>query len=209
VGVARNAKLRALVDGADGVGACYVPLAQSPARSVTLAIRTAGEPRAALAVLRREVVALDHELPVFAVQTMNERVHQELGGRRVPMVLALAFGGVALFLAAVGIYGVLAYQVAQRQREIGIRMALGGTQAAIGRLVLVDSARLVGAGLALGVLGALGVGPAMRGLLYGVRPLDARVFVGIAFVLLAVARAAALLPARRAERVNPSTALSD
>ena len=209
VGVVRNATLRALVGGAPAVGTCYVPLAQSPARTLTMAIKTAGDPLTVLGGLRREVAALDPELPVFEVRTMNERVHKELGPRRVPMILALVFGGVSLFLAAVGIYGVLAYQVAQRQREIGIRMALGGTKAAIGRLVLADSARLVGVGLTLGIVGALGLGPAMRGLLYGVQPLDAGIFAAIALVLFTVALAAALLPARRAQRVNPSTALSD
>lgn len=209
VGVVRNAKLTALVDDAPRVGTVYRPLAQSPDRVVSLALKTSGEPRSVLGTLRREVASLDPELPVFEVETMQERLHTELGARRIPMVLALVFGGVALFLAAVGIYGVLAYQVAQRRREIGIRMALGGTAAAIGRLVLLDSARLVGTGLALGLLAALGLTPLLRGLLFGVQPLDAAVFAGTAGLLLAVAFAAALIPARRARRVDAVAALSD
>ncbi len=209
VGVVRNAKLRAMIDDRPRIGTVYIPMAQEPARTFGLALRTAGEPEALTADLRRAVATLDPELPVFGLRTMASRVHDELGGRRVPMLLALVFGGVALFLAAIGIYGVLAYQVAQRTREIGIRMALGGTARAMARLVLGESARLVVAGLLVGVVGALIASPALRGLLYGVQPLDAGVFSTVALVLLAVALAAALLPARRAQRIDPAAALGD
>jgi predicted permease len=209
VGVVRDAKLRALVDVRPRVGACYRPLLQSPERTLALTLKTSGDPQALIASVRGAVATLDPELPVFDVRTMRQRVNDELGGRRVPMLLTVLFGTVALFLAALGIYGVLAYQVAQRTREIGIRMALGGTARAIGRLVLAESARLVGIGLATGALGAVAAGPLLRGLLFGVGPLDPRVYGAVAILLLAVAMFAALLPMRRAARVDPAVALAD
>ena len=125
------------------------------------------------------------------------------------MLLALVFAGVALLLAGVGIYGVLAYQVGQRTREIGIRMALGSTARAISVLVVREGLWMVGLGLGLGLLGALLSGRAMENLLFGVEPLDGRVIVAVALLLAAVALAAALGPARRARRVDPATALND
>ena len=129
--------------------------------------------------------------------------------RRVPMLVGIAFGAVALFLAAVGIYGVLAYQVAQRRREIGIRMALGSTATDILGLVIRDGMQITGIGLALGVVGMLALTRAMRGLLYGVQPLDPIVIGLVAIILTTVAAVATLVPARRAAAVSPMAALVD
>jgi ABC-type antimicrobial peptide transport system permease subunit len=125
------------------------------------------------------------------------------------MLIGMAFGVVALFLAAVGIYGVLAYQVSQRRREIGIRMALGSTAADILGLVIRDGMRITGVGLAVGVVGMLALTRAMRGLLYGVQPLDPIVIGMVAIVLTGVAIVATLVPARRAADVSPMAALTE
>ncbi len=209
VGIVRDVKLRALVATDDRLGTCYTPLAQVPERGSSVVLRTAGDPHNVAAPLRRAIATLDPELPVFGMKTMNERLQETLVARRLPMLLAVAFGAVALLLAAIGIYGVLAYQVAQRTREIGIRMALGGTARSISTLILSESARMVGLGLAVGAAGALAAGHAIRGLLFGIEPTDARVVLCVALLLGAVALAAAFLPARRAQAVDPASALSE
>jgi ABC-type antimicrobial peptide transport system permease subunit len=124
------------------------------------------------------------------------------------MMLALSFGGVALFLSAIGIYGVLAYGVSQRRREIGVRMALGSTPREVFGLVLGDGVKIVGIGLAVGLAGALLAGRAMASLLYGVRPADPMVLLVIAGTLAVVALLASVIPARRAAKVSPLVALS-
>jgi ABC-type antimicrobial peptide transport system permease subunit len=146
---------------------------------------------------------------VFNIQTMDDRLGSALVPRRVPMLIGMAFGLVALFLAAVGIYGVLAYQVSQRRREIGIRMALGSPSGTILTLVVRDGLRITAIGLAVGLVGLVGLTRAIRGLLYGVRPADPVVIAGVALTLAVVALIATLIPARRAARVSPMAALND
>jgi predicted permease len=208
IGVVESVKLRGLVEGDGRFGAYYVPYAQSPERYFALAVRADGDPLALTAALRRVVSGLDPELPLFGVKTMNERTDEALVSRRLPMLLALGFAAVALFLSAVGVYGVLAYQVAQRTREIGIRMALGGTQRAISRLVLAESGRMLALGLVLGLAGAFLAGRAMRNLLYSVQPANPAVLATVAAVLAGVALVAALVPAHRAQRIDPAVALA-
>jgi ABC-type antimicrobial peptide transport system permease subunit len=154
------------------------------------------------------VASIDPEIPLFDVKTMEERTAAALVSRRVPMFLALGFAAVALFLSAVGVYGVLAYQVAQRQREIGIRMALGGTRQAITGLVLAESGRMFALGLGLGLVGVFAAGRGLRSLLYEVQPADPAVLAAVALVLGAVALTAALIPAQRAQHVDPAVALA-
>jgi ABC-type antimicrobial peptide transport system permease subunit len=139
---------------------------------------------------------------------MDERTDLTLVSRRVPMFLVVGFAAVALFLSAVGVYGVLAQQVAQRQREIGIRMALGGTRKAISLLVLAESGRMFALGLGLGLAGAFAAGRSLRSLLYGVQPADPAVLAAVALVLGAVALTAAVIPAQRAQDVDPAVALA-
>jgi ABC-type antimicrobial peptide transport system permease subunit len=134
-------------------------------------------------------------------------VNDSLGGRRIPFVLAGIFAGVALLLAAVGIYGVLAYSVAQRRREIGVRMALGAQPDQILRQFLGLGVRLLAIGLPLGLIGAWLVGRAMTGLLFGIGPANPVVLSGTAVILATAAMLACLLPARRAARVDPMVAL--
>jgi putative ABC transport system permease protein len=132
-----------------------------------------------------------------------------LVGRRVPMLLAIAFAGVALFLSAIGVYGVLAYQVAQRRREIGIRMALGSTTREVFSLVLRDGLKIAATGLAAGLLGTYFVGRALESQLFEVASMDPTVIGMVVALLTVVALTATLIPARRASRVNPLTALSE
>jgi predicted permease len=209
VGVIRNIRLNELTPREAPVGSYYFPYRQATASSFVLAVRAERNTEALAGAVRSAVTSIDREVPVFGVQTMESRLDHALVPRRVPMLIGMAFGVVALFLAAVGIYGVLAYQVSQRRREIGIRMALGSTAADILGLVIRDGMRITGVGLAVGVVGMLAVTRAMAGLLYGVRPLDPIVIALVAVILTAVAVVATLVPARRAAGVSPMAALTD
>ena len=157
--------------------------------------------------LRAAIHAFDAELPLFDVRTMAERIDGSLVSRRVPLQLIGLFSALALLLAAVGIYGVLAFAVAQRTGEFGVRMAIGANAAKIERQVLGDGARLVGTGLAIGIAGALALGFALRSQLFGIAAIDPPSLAAVVALLAAVALAACWLPARRAARVSPMTAL--
>jgi len=209
VGVVENVRLDGLVDGPGfrTVGAYYMPMAQSPVRTITLAVRTALEPTAVTGALRAEIATIDAELPLYAVRTMDERVDLSLVDRRTPMVLALGFAAVALFLAAIGIYGVLAYQVSQRTREIGIRIALGAATSSIFRMVLREGATIVFVGAALGLAGAFLLRQTLQSQLYEVGAMDPVVIAGVAGLLIVVALLAILLPARRAAGTDAVHAL--
>ena len=139
---------------------------------------------------------------------MNERIDVSVVDRRTPMILALSFAGVALFLAAIGIYGVLAYQVNQRSREIGIRMALGAATSTIFAIVLREGAAMVLAGTVIGLAGAFLLRQTLQSQLYEIGAMDPRVILTVATVLVVVALAAILLPARRAAQTDPVNALT-
>ncbi|MBP1601057.1 MAG: hypothetical protein H6Q06_1208 [Acidobacteria bacterium] len=207
VGVVGSVKLRALVDPDERVGAYFFPYRQDPRSSPTFVLRTAGEPSALVSALRKAIVEVDPGLPLHDVRTMQERIDESLIARKSPMLLAIAFGLVALFLAGVGIYGVLAYTVAQRTREIGIRMALGSTTERIFRLIAREGFMLLGIGFALGLAGTLALARYVESLLFGVRPVDPYVLAGVAGILALAAAIACVLPARRAARVDPVVAL--
>jgi ABC-type antimicrobial peptide transport system permease subunit len=183
----------------------YLPL-QEPL-DLVVALRTRQAPEAAGAALREAVRQLDPGLPVTDVKTMETRIRDSVSGRRIPFLLAGIFAGVAAVLVAVGIYGVLAYSVAQRRREIGVRMALGARPEQILRQFLGLGASLLATGIPLGLVGAALVGRAMAGLLFGIGPANLFVLAGTAVVLAAIALLACLLPARRAARVSPAEAL--
>jgi predicted permease len=209
VGVVNTVRVRTLSGEGERLGAVYYPMTQSPSRTLALAVRSSTEPATLTAAIRAEVKRLDAELPLSNVRTMTERRDQVMETRRTPLVLAVVFGAVALFLAAIGLYGVLAYQVAQRRREIGIRMALGGQAAAIVRLVLGEGLAMVGAGGLLGVAGILAMGRVLENQLFGVRPSDPLIIAGIVCVVGLVALGACLVPARRAAAIDPVRALND
>jgi ABC-type antimicrobial peptide transport system permease subunit len=154
-------------------------------------------------------VSLDPELPVFDARTMDERAESALVGHRSPALLTLAFGGVALLLSAVGLYGVLAYLVAQRSREIAIRIAIGSSAGGVFSLVFREGAALVGSGLLLGALATLFLRRSVDSLLFGVRATDPLVIGAAVSVLVAVALLACALPARRATRIDPVAVLAE
>jgi predicted permease len=209
VGVVGDVKMKGLIEGEGArVGAYYIPFAQGPQSNIGLAVRTTGNPADLTDAVQRAAVSVDPELKSFDVFPLTERVEKSLNQRRTPMLLALAFGLTALLLASVGIYGVLAYQVAQRTREIGIRMALGSDRAGIVGLVLREGAALVGAGLAAGAFGAVLLRTVIRSQLYGVGAFDPFVMLTVVGVLALAALAACLGPARLAARVSPVVALS-
>jgi predicted permease len=209
VGVVRTVELFGPAAARQSVGAYYFPYAQAPARGLTLVARTAGAPGAIGSAVQRETAALDPELPFYGIKSMSERLDDSLVSRRTPMVLAVFFGIVALVLAVVGIYGVLAYQVTQREREIGIRIALGSEPRRIVGLVLREGAMMVVIGFAGGIAGAAAVRGMIASQLYGIGPLDPVVLASVAAALGLAAAIACAVPARRAARVNPLVALAD
>lgn len=170
-------------------------------------IDTAGDATMLAAAARTTVREIDPELPVYDVSTLKNRLGDSLGRRRVAMWLVLAFGGLALLLSAVGVYGVLEYDVSQRRHEIGIRMALGASRGRVLQMVIGSGVSLTLAGVCVGVVIAAIAARAASGLLFGVSPYDPLTYLGLAAVLIATAIGAAYLPARRATAVDPMAAL--
>jgi putative ABC transport system permease protein len=187
----------------------YYPITQVQRPMMSLMLKTAIEPETVVAQVRAAVQRLDPEQPLANVRTMEQWMAQSLETRRAPMMLFAAFGLVALVLAAIGTYGVLAFGVAQRGRELGIRQALGADQRAILSLVLSQGLRRAGAGIVLGGAAALALGRLLQSQLVGVTPRDTGVLAGATILLLAVSVAACYLPARRAMRLDPADALRD
>lgn len=185
----------------------YYPVRQLPMSGMGIVLKTDRDPRSLVSELRAAVASIDPEQPFADVKTMDEWVAQSLEGRRTPTVLLALFGTVALILAAMGIYGVLAYGVAQRERELGIRQALGADRPDILTLVLKEGLRTAGLGLLIGLVASAALTRYLSGLLFGVSALDPIVFLVVTLVLLAVAVAACYFPARRATGVDPVVAL--
>ncbi|MGI9114588.1 MAG: ABC transporter permease [Chthoniobacterales bacterium] len=190
-----------------GTMALYVPQLQMPQSNMTLVVRTRIEPGSMADAIRREILAIDPEQAVFNVATMKEIVADSISLRRLSMFLLAGFAALALLLAAIGIYGVLAQTVAQRTHEIGIRMALGAQMRDVLKLILGHGMALAGIGIVAGVLGALGVTRLIANLLFGVAATDPSTFLAISLLLGAVAFLACYLPARRAALVQPMEAL--
>ncbi len=185
----------------------YLPVLQNPGYAMAVYVRTEGNPAALTQAVRQQVQAVDPNLPLFGEQTMDDLVATSLAQRRFAMQVIGLFGLLALFLAGVGIYGVMAYSVTQRTREIGIRLALGASAGSILRWLLSQGMRLTLIGAAVGVLGALAVTRLLRGLLFGVAPTDVVTYAGLTLLLAAVALLACYIPARRATKVDPLVAL--
>jgi len=191
----------------DTIPELYVPYQQLPEANMSLVVRTAGAPENMTRAVVGAVRSVDPDQPVFQVRTMNEIMNSSLGVRNFSTVLLGVFAAVAIFLAAIGIYGVMSYYVTQRSREIGIRMALGAQQGDILRLILLRGLILSAIGISVGVLLALTATRLMSSLLYSVAPLDPAIFAAAAATLLGVGLAACWLPATRATRVNPVATL--
>ena len=186
-------------------GTMYVPYAGE--KNVMIALRTLDDPVSLGVALAKIVKEADPDLELHDVSLMENRVGKSLSGRWVAVSLGGVFAGLALILASIGIYGVLAYTVTQRRREIGVRMALGAQPHQILRMILSFGARLLAIGLPLGVLGTLFLGKSMGSFLYGVRPSSLGVFLSVASLLSLAATAACVIPAKRAAKVSPSEAL--
>jgi predicted permease len=185
----------------------YIPSRQDHWGGAAVVVRTSGDPMGLLPAVRRELKALDPTLPVVEPRTMEDVQSARLADRRLPMQLMSAFAALALALAAVGVYGVMAYSVASRTREIGVRVALGAQPASVFAMVLRQGLGAALVGLAVGLAGAYALGGLLTKLLYGVSPRDVLTFGVVAGTLIAVTVAACLIPARRAVRVDPLHAL--
>ena len=205
VGVVGDVRQNALND--DPYPQLFLPLAQTPQRAMLLLARTTGNPSALSGPIRHAVTALDPDLPVSDIRTLDERLDQSIAQPRVSMMLLAIFALMALVLAAVGIYGVLSYTVTQRTRELGIRMALGAESNSVMRLVVGQAMVPALIGVGLGLAGAWGATRLMSSLLFGVSATDPVTFIVVALFLLAVALLSSWVPARRATRVDPLIAL--
>jgi predicted permease len=208
VGVVKEVQLEDLAGRSNSAGAYYLPAAQTAPRALTFAIRTAIDPSAVQRSLRAEMKNIDPALPLSNVQTMNEYVETSLMSRKAAMTLTICFGVLSLFLAAVGVYGVLAYLVTQRSREIGIRIALGCTTGGIFKLVLLEGLLLVAAGIALGLAGTAALHRALTSQIYGLNVMDPIVIAIVTIILGIIALAACSLPARRATQLHPASVLN-
>jgi putative ABC transport system permease protein len=205
VGVVRDSKYSELTEQSRRM--MFLPLAQSYRQEMRLHVRTAQDPTAMAVAIRQQVLKLDASLPVYNIKTLEEQKVRSLYTARLAATLLSVFGGLALLLASIGLYGVMAYVVGQRRREIGVRLALGAQQRDVFRIVIKEGMTLVAAGLALGVAVAVAGTRLLTTFLYGIEPTDATTFIGIALLLMAVALAANYLPARRAARTDPMQAL--
>jgi predicted permease len=177
------------------------------ASGVAVVLRTHGDPAAIVGSVRRAVSAFDPGAVVYAVETMNEVLAASMAARRLSMILLAAFAGLALALSCIGLYGVLSYLAGERTREIGVRIALGAERRDIQRLILGQGVKMAFAGVALGIVLALGLTHLMSSQLFGITPHDPLTFAAVALVLLLVSLGACYLPARRAMGVDPMVAL--
>ena len=209
IGVIRDITLHDLTEGTSSVGAYYFSMNQATSSGMTFAIKTAGDPLALTSAVRGAINGIDRELPVFDTQTLEQRMEKSLVSRKSPVLLSLSFGVIALMLSAIGIYGVLAYLVTQRTKEIGIRIALGSSGRAIFELVLREGLLLILGGFVLGGVGAVALRKSLETQLFGVSATDPIVLLTVTAILAAVAVAACALPARRATRINPIVALAE
>src|SRR5262249_40900261 len=184
-----------------------LPNQQLPGRDAYLVVRASGAPMAAVQAVRAQIAALDDKLPLYEIKSHEQAIADQMAGLRLVAALMVMFGALALALAAVGIYGVIAHAVSQRAREIGVRVAVGARPQDVLRWVVGQALKLAGLGLAIGLPVALALGRMMAGALFGVIALEPLTFVEFTLLLTGVAMLAGYLPARRATKVDPITAL--
>jgi len=207
IGVVGDIRTRRLDDTAQGQ--LYLPMSEQAQSYASIVVRGSADSRALMARLRDAVRVDDPNLPVYQMRRMDEVIAASIAPRRTNTILLVLFGGLAVLLATVGVYAVLSYGVAQRTREIGVRVALGAQRSDVVKMIVGDGVRLAVIGVAIGVLGAYLLSRFVASLLYGVSPQDPRIFAAAAIALAAVAGAAAWIPALRATRVDPITALRE
>jgi putative ABC transport system permease protein len=185
----------------------YLPFRQAPSGHMDLLVKSRVDPAALTSAVRSAVYSVDKDQSIASVATMQQLVDNSLATQRMTLVLLGLFSALALALGAIGIYGVISYSVAQRTREIGLRMALGAPRAGVFRMVIGQGVKLAGTGIAIGILAALGLARLMSSLLYKVSAADFETFTVVTVLLLLVALAASYIPARRAISVEPIVAL--
>jgi putative ABC transport system permease protein len=205
VGVVDDVNSRSLRD--ETGGQVYVPLTQSPWRDMTLVVRTAGEPGAMVPAIRQALREVDGTQPPYDIRTMADVLGRATMTERLSAALTAAFGVIALLLTTVGIYGVMAFSVSRRRREMGLRLALGADPGRVRRLVVAEGARLVVVGLAVGLAAALLTGRFLATSLYRLTPSDPVTLAAVAALVLLTAGLATLVPAARAARVDPLSCL--
>jgi predicted permease len=205
VGVVRNAKYNSLRDEAPPT--MYVPYRQTRLAFMTFALRTAGDPAQSVAAVRSTLRRIDPAIPILRVTTQAEQIEERFAQEKVFAEAYALFGGLAVLIASIGLFGVMSYSVARRTNEIGIRMALGAAREHVVRMVLRESIALIVAGVVIGLVGALAAGRLVASILFGLAPNDPSTIVAAASVLIATAVLASYAPARAASRVDPMIAL--
>jgi putative ABC transport system permease protein len=185
----------------------YVPNAQFPVLRMALEIRSSMEPSALISAIRGELRAMNPDLPLYSIKTMDDLVDESVAPRRFALALIGLFAGLALLVASIGIYGVISYSVTERTQEFGLRMALGAMRGDVLQMVLWRGLRMVAIGIAVGTLGALAVTRVLASYLFGVTGHDPVTFAAVAGISIAVAVAACAIPALKATRVDPMVAL--
>ena len=205
VGIVGNIKQSTL--SAEARPAMYIPHLQLPTGGMAIVIRTNGDPMSLAATARAQVHAVDQNIPVTNIRTMDEIFSASVEQQRFSMLLVGVFGALAVALAAIGIYGVMGYTVTQRKHEIAVRMALGARTNQVLKLILKDGLVLAALGVVIGLVGAFALTRLMSTLLFEVKPTDAQTFITVSAILIFVALLACFVPARRATKVDPLVAL--
>jgi putative ABC transport system permease protein len=192
---------------AAGEPAVYSPLAQLPMSDLTLIVRTRGEPAQVIAAVRAMMRTIDPDIALYDVETIDQTLGRTLATPRFQAVLITSFGAIALLLAAIGLYALIAYQVQQRTNEIGIRLALGATRAEVARLILSRAFALALTGIAVGLIGALAAGRFLKAVVFQVSTHDPAIYIAVPLLLALIALAATWIPTRRAMKLDPAVAL--